>query len=51
MPRKLRLDYPGAMYHIMIERLHLGKSKGAKSNLHNHLNHSGPTNSELLLGL
>ena len=33
------------------ERLHLGKPKGAKTNLHKRLNHPAPTNSELQLGL
>src|SRR5438445_2048230 len=33
------------------ERLHLGKPKGAKTNLHKRLNHPAPTNSEFQLGL
>jgi len=97
MPRKLRLEFPGAMYHVMsrgdhrediflcdvdrygfmetlaeacrksgwqvhrrgptlsirqiAERLHLGKPKGGKTNLHKRLHHAAPTNSEFQFGI
>ncbi len=40
MPRKLRVQYPGAIYHVMSrgDQLGLGKPKGARSNLHKWMN-------------
>jgi hypothetical protein len=68
MPRQLRLEYPGAMYHLMsrgdrredicettlsvkqiAERLHLGKLKGARTNLHKFMN--PPQNESLQIRL
>ena len=35
MPRRLRIQYPGAMYH---SRMHLGTSRSANNRLHAMMN-------------
>ncbi len=46
MARKLRLEYPA-----LAKRLHLGKPKGARTNLHKFMNDSQSQTPELQLNL